>query len=147
MKQFTRVVFVALVVSSLLAAQNTDLLAQSAATASNRGTPARAATFDDLVAFNTSPKAPAAFSLPTSLDAAPAPALPQASSKSSSRKWVLIAGLALAGTGTALAVRKEPVHQTTCIAYDACPTPGLVRMTGGIMAAIGGSLVLFKIKN
>jgi hypothetical protein len=146
MQRFTRVVFVALVVSSLLAGQNTELLAQTQVAASDRGTPARPATLEDLVASHTSPITPAAVSLPASLDPTPAKA-PQASGSSSSRKWVLIAGLALAGTGTALAVRKEPVHQTTCIAYDACPTPGLVRMTGGIMAAIGGSLVLFRLKN
>jgi hypothetical protein len=147
MKQFTRVVFVALVVFSLLAGQNTDLLAQSQAPASDRGTSGRVVTLDDLVAFNTSPKTPAAPSLATSLGATPAPLPPQVPGKSSSRKWVLIAGFALAGTGAAMAIRKEPVHQTTCIAYDACPTPGLVRTTGGIMAAIGGSLVLFRLKN
>ena len=147
MKQFTRVVLVALVVSSLLAGQSTDLLAQTQAPASERGSSARPITLNDLVALNTSPKSPVAPSSPRSLDTTPVPTPPQASGSSSSRKWVLVAGLALAGTGTALAVRKEPVHQTTCIAYDACPTPGLVRMTGGIMAAIGGSLVLFRLKN
>jgi hypothetical protein len=131
-------VFVFLVVSSLVMAENTELFAQSQATAP-------VATLDNLVAFNTGAKAPAASSTRLPFDPGPK-AMPAQGSGSSSRKMFLIAGFALLGGGVAMAARKEPVHQTVCIPYDACPTPGLVRVTGGIMAATGASIILFKLK-
>jgi hypothetical protein len=118
--------------------QNSELLAQSQAAAP-------VATLDNLVAFNSGAKTPAAYSSRLSFDPTPM-AMPAQASGSNSRKWFLIAGFALVGGGAAMAARKEPVHQTICIPYDACPTPGLVRITGGIMAATGASIILFKLK-
>ena len=139
MNPFARVLVVFLLASSLVIAQNSELLAQSQA-------PAPVATLDNLVAFNSSPKTPSASSSRLPFDTTPL-VPPQGSGSSNSRKWGLIAGFALVGTGAVLAARKEPVHQTTCITYDACPTPGLVRITGGLMAAVGGSIILFKLKH
>jgi hypothetical protein len=138
MNPFARAVVVFLLAFSLVAAQSSELFAQSQGSAP-------VATLDNLIALGSSAKTPAAFSSRLSFDPTPM-AVPAQASGSSSRKWFFIAGLAMVGAGTVMAVRKEPIHQTTCITYDACPTPGLVRVTGGIMAATGASIILFKLK-
>jgi len=140
MNQFARVVFVFLIASSLVIAQNSELFAQTQA-------PAPVVTLDNLVAFNSSAKTPSASSSRLPFDTTPTAMPAQGSGSSSSRKWGLIAGFAMVGTGAVLAARKEPVHQTTCITYDACPTPGLVRISGGMLVAVGASIILFKLKD
>jgi hypothetical protein len=140
MNQFARVLFVFLLASSLVIAQNSELFAQTQA-------PAPVATLDNLVAFNSSATTPSAFSSRLSFDTPPAIVPPQGSGSSNSRKLGLIAGFAMVGTGAVLVARKEPVHQTTCIAYDACPVPGLVRISGGMLVAVGASIILFKLKH
>jgi len=139
MNPFARAAVVFLIAFSLVVGQSSELFAQSQGSAP-------VVTLDNLVALGSSAKMPAAFSERLSFDPTPIPA-PARQGSSSSRKLFLIAGLAMVGAGTAMAVRKEPVHQTTCIAYDACPTPGLIRLTGGIMAATGASIVLFRLKD
>jgi hypothetical protein len=139
MNPFARAVLVFLLASSLVIAQNSEVFAQSQASAP-------VVNLDNLVAFHSSAKSPSAFSSRLSFDATPMAMPAQGSGSSSSRKWLLIAGFAMAGTGAVMAVRKEPVHQTTCIAYDACPTPGIIRVTGGMLVAVGASIILFKLK-
>ena len=140
MNLFARAVLVFVLAFSLVIGQN-EALAQSQASAP-------VATLDNLVAFNSSTKAPAAYSSPRlPFDTTPTIVPPQGSGSSGSRKWFMLAGLAMVGAGVTMAARKEPVHQTVCIQYDACPTPGLVRVTGGIMAGTGASIILLKLKN
>jgi hypothetical protein len=137
MHQVARSVIVFLLASSLVIAQNSELLAQSQASA--------VVNLDNL-ASHSSAKGPSPYSSRLSFDPTPMAMPAQGSGSSNSRKWFLIAGFAMVGTGAVMAARKEPVHQTVCIAYDACPTPGLIRVTGGIMAATGASIILFKLK-
>jgi hypothetical protein len=140
MNLFARAVLVFVLAFSLVIAQNSEALAQSQASSP-------VATLDNLVAFNSGSKAPPAYSSRLPFDATPTIVPPQGSGSSGSRKWFMIAGLAMVGAGVTMAARKEPIHQTVCIQYDACPTPGLVRVTGGIMAATGASIILLKLKN
>ena len=154
MKQLTKVAVVFLLVSSLVIGQNEMLLAQSNSPATGTvvtNTLATDAGLKNLLASTMARPAssplfasnvallPAASS---SLFPPPAPRTPQASSKN----WGLIAGLAMSGTGAILVARKEPVHQTTCIPYDACPVPGIVRMSGGLLLGIGVPLTILKLK-
>ena len=140
MNQFARVLFVFLLASSLVIAQRQRAVCQTQA-------PAPVVTLDNLVAFNSGATTPAASSSRLPFDTTPAIVPPQGSGGSNSRKWGLIAGFAMVGTGAVLVGRKEPVHQTTCIAYDACPVPGLVRISGGMLVAVGASIILFKLKH
>ena len=137
MNPFARAALVFLLASSLVLAENSELFAQTQASAPQ-------ATLDNLVAFNSGAKTPSAYSPRLSFDSTPM-AMP-AQGGSGSRKWLLITGLAMIGAGAVMVGRKEPVHQTTCIAYDACPTPGLVRISGGMLVGVGASIVLFKLK-
>jgi hypothetical protein len=139
MTQFARAAFVFLLASSLLTAQNSELFAQSQPSAP-------VVTLDNLVAFNSGPTTPAAFSERLSFDTPPT-AMPAQASSSSSRKRLLIAGFAMVAAGAVMVGRKEPVHQTTCIAYDACPVPGIVRISGAMLVGVGGSILLFKLKH
>src|SRR5438045_3497293 len=139
MKRVARVVFVFLLVSSVLSAQRNELLAQSslpdAEAARNHVNNAPAVS--DLQTANA--KTASAAWLAARLSVLPSPgssttpgngaSAPQGSS-SSAKNWGLWAGLAMVGTGIALVARDEPAHQTTCLAYDSCPTPGLVQMSG-----------------
>jgi len=174
MKHLTRVALVFLLVSSLVIGQNNVLFAQNntqnststpndvinppALSDREASNPANYAGLDNLIAFaaarNSTAKVTSAPLFATRLNVLPpagsnlpssAPSAPQGSS--STKNLGLLAGLAMAGTGAVLVLRKEPVHQTTCIPYDACPVPGIVQMTGGILLGVGVPLTIFKLKN
>ncbi len=131
MKQRTRAGFVLLLVLSLLIAENNGF-AQG-----NQPVTLPAVQ----VAASQPATLPARLNMPSSTPTS----TPQ--SGSGSRNWGLVAGLALSGTGAILAARKEPLHQTVCIAYDSCPVPGIVRVSGGLMMMVGVPLTIWKLKH
>ena len=154
LKHFTKVAVVFLIVTSLVITQNNVLLAQSNLPNSpSTGNDAKNAPVDyaglkNLIASVDKPTS--AFAIPPRLSLLPpaGSSMPSAARapQGSSTNWGLIAGLAMSGTGAILVARKEPVHQTTCIPYDACPVPGVVRMSGGLLLAVGVPLTIFKLK-
>ncbi len=146
MNHYRRVGFVLLLVSSIVIVQNDALFAQSNASSFRvenylSNTPAKSSTAT-LIAASLP------FALPAPAASAPASTANAPQNSGSSKKSLgLVAGLALTATGAVLAARKEPVHQTTCIAYDSCPVPGLVRISGGLMLGVGVPLTILTLKH
>jgi hypothetical protein len=132
-KHFPRIAFVIVLVSSLVIAQSNVLFAQSALPNSAQ------TTLAPLTAM-AQPALPPAGSNRLSM---PALKPPQASS---TKKWGVAVGLAMAGTGAVLLARNEGAHQTTCVPYGACPRPGIVKITGGTMVGIGIPLTILKLR-
>src|SRR5262245_13061478 len=99
MNSFARTAVVFLIAFSLVVGQSSEMFAPSQGSEP-------VVTLDNLVALGASAKTPAAFSERLSFDPTPIPA-PARQASSSSRKLFLIAGLVMAGAGTAMAVRKE----------------------------------------
>jgi hypothetical protein len=127
---------VVILVSSLVA-PNSLLFAQSPASpaAANDGKTIVVPAFSAMAL-----PAPAAASNRLSM---PALNPPQASN---GRKWGAAIGLAMTGTGALLLARKEEAHQTTCVPYNACPRPGIVKITGATLVGVGVPLTILKLK-
>jgi len=130
---FPRIAFVIILVSSLVIAQNNVAFAQTPVP--NNGK----TTLAPLTAMAL-PAMPPAGSNRLSM---PALNPPQTSSK---KNLGVVLGLAMTGTGAVLLAKSEGAHQTTCVPYDACPRPGIVRVTGGTLLAVGVPLTIFKLK-
>jgi hypothetical protein len=138
MKQIIRIALVFVIISTLVAAESNVLFAQSQVAAPSRSGATFAETLAAAMAETRTPLSP-----PAATAALPAARPPQASSRS--KNIGLVTGLAMIGVGSVMAFRKEPVHQTTCIPYDACP-PGAVKTTGAIMIGVGVPLTILKLK-
>jgi len=161
MNHFKKVFIVFVLVSSLVIAQDSFLMAQAQSGLPN--TPATASDAKDvaasmfkippvtrlappplvsptLMASNTLPALP-----PGALPApAPVPSAPQSGSGAKGHIG-LIAGLAMVGAGAGILAAAEPTHQTTCVTYGICPVPGAVHVTGGILIGVGAPLTIYKL--
>jgi len=139
LKYFPRLAFVMILVGLLVLAPGNLLFAQSPAANTAQTANAAQIKFVPL----TSLALPAATAPSPNRLSLPALKPPQAST---SKKLGIGIGLALTGVGAAMLVAKEDPHQTTCVPYDACPTPGIVKITGATMMGIGIPLTILKLR-
>jgi hypothetical protein len=138
-KRFPVIAFVIILASTFVVGPDSELFAQSLPESPAAASEGKAAVAPRLVAL-TLPEMPPAGSTRLSL---PAPKPPQVSA---TKKWGVVAGLAMTGTGAVLLARHEAPHQTTCVPYGACPKPGIVKITGATLVGVGVPLTILKLR-
>jgi hypothetical protein len=138
-KHFPRIAFVAVLVSALVLAPGNLAFGQTPAANNTQTANNSQITFAPL----TSLALPAASAASANRLSLPALKPPQ---YSTSKKLGIGIGLAMTGVGAAMLIAKENPHQTTCVPYDACPTPGIVKITGATMVGIGVPLTILKLR-